>query len=132
MSNAFLALIRKRRPELAVPPAEQAATAIIKVEAEDCPAFFRHYLLPLPRNMRLEIDAKTIHGNRRYTGWLWQWDGKVVGFDPQSVADRILDRDLVPVLEKVCPVIIAADQLFLNSPDSSQYTDKTGQRWMRV
>ncbi len=109
----------------------QPLVALIRIEPEDQPAFSRHYKVPVSSQVMLEIDAKTSYGERRYQGWLHQWDGRLVGFDPRAIADRILDRELVPVLEKLCPPIIAEDQRFLRL-EANEFSDKSGARWIRA
>ncbi len=139
----FLSLIRKQHaPPLTVVPVivqepevqpEVALPAsVIKTDPEDCPAFIRHYYCPLTALVSLEIDARTSYdGTRRYSGWLRQFNGKLVLFDPQAIAERIIDRELLPLLETICPPIIMADRQFINS-EPGEFHDRNGVRWIRA
>ena len=67
---------------------------------------------------------------RGYTANITQPDGKWVLFDPKSPAEKILDRDLVPLVEPVCDRIVAADKAYISAPPA-EYTDVSGALWRK-
>jgi hypothetical protein len=127
----FLNLIQKTpKPITAlVPPELSYPAVVVKIDPEECPVFARHYRLQISPLISLEVNATTVYGKRSYLGWLHQLDGKLVMFDPVAIADCILDRDLVPLLERFCPPILAEDRDFINS-GPTEFRDTNGTRWI--
>jgi hypothetical protein len=63
---------------------------------------------------------------------LIQSDGKSVDFDCDDVADKIIDRDLVPKVEVACASVHAtAIAYWKGNNDPSEFTDKDGHVWRR-
>lgn len=99
-------------------------------EPEDEPKFERIYTVRLPRSCSMKIRMKTFFGRHAY-GELTQANGNCVWFEPERIADRILDRELVPVIERYVREIFAMDRAFMaNKP--KEFIDEKGQRWIRA
>jgi hypothetical protein len=64
-------------------------------------------------------------------GELDQTDGRYVFFEPEKPADKILDRDILPIVQKRCDEIMAMDKAFRAS-DPDQFEDKQGNVWKRL
>lgn len=97
----------------------------------DQPAFKRVYNVRINKNVTMTITARTGLLGRTYDGELDQggW-GKWVLFEPENPADKILDRDILPDVEKYCKIVIEDDKKFINSkPDT--FTDENGVVWKR-
>lgn len=55
-----------------------------------------------------------------------------VVFDCDNVADKIIDRDLVPKVQAACKILHAtATEYWVNNNDPSQFTDSDGRIWHR-
>jgi len=117
-----------------IPAYRTSVSAAIKAESlpEDEPKFKRRYTTEIAGGFRLEVEMKTYtHGSRYCSGYLWQSNGKMIGFDPHAVADKIIDRDLAPLVQQLSDQIIALDKDFCRS-GTGQYTDDTGVMWIRA
>jgi hypothetical protein len=117
-------------------PREEAATSApaIKVEseAEGRPRFKRKYHAALPEWRTITVTAYTgSYGDRYYSGELTQPGGRWVTFDPERVADKILDRELVPLVMALCREMLHMDDAYIAS-NPSEYDDEMGHRWRRV
>lgn len=98
---------------------------------EDVPKFRRTYTLQLKsRNLSMEITTRKWSTGIMYSGELDQPGGKWVLFDPESPADKILDREIIGEVEQRCKEIIAMDKEWRSSKPS-QFTDESGQVWER-
>jgi hypothetical protein len=64
-------------------------------------------------------------------GDLTQASGSRIDFDPKRVADRIIDRDLYPIVQAAVDDILANDAAFVAS-NPAEYTDSNGATWRRV
>lgn len=118
----------------AVNPVALAASAPISVTLarEDAPKFKRKYTAALPAGGKIEIEIRNgWRGNGTYrTGTLTQRDGKWILFDPYAVADKIIDRDLRPIVESLTSQILLADAQFRQTPPVS-FIDENGAAWRR-
>jgi hypothetical protein len=68
--------------------------------------------------------------SRMDTSELDQSDGKWVLFDLHAPADKILDRDLIPIVERYCADILKMDDAYMGA--AVEFTDKQGHVWRRV
>lgn len=67
---------------------------------------------------------------RRFSGELTQPNGRWVHFDPERIADKIIDPLLVPLVEKAVRAVFALDKAFMDSrPD--RFTDEKDRVWVR-
>lgn len=97
----------------------------------DRPAFKREYRAQLSNGRSLLVTIKTSYGGDRYkSGELDQPGDKWVMFDPDAVADKIIDPILVPVVQKYCDQINAIDKQFRDS-NPQEFVDEGGTHWRR-
>jgi hypothetical protein len=67
-----------------------------------------------------------------FSDQLIQRDGRQIGFDCNNVADKIIDRDLVPKVEAACKMVhAAATAYWKGNNDPSEFTDSAGKVWKR-
>lgn len=71
-------------------------------------------------------------GGVEFSDELKQPDGKLVLFDCDAVTDKILDRDLVPEVEKDCAIVHAQALKFWKETPPNQFTDRRGVTWRKV
>lgn len=101
----------------------------IELRREDAPAFRRTYTKRLDSRAVIEVEYRTGYGRRSY-GELTQPGGAHIYFDPDNVADKIIDPTLVPLVEATCEDIAKLDAAFIDSKPS-QFTDENGTIWKR-
>jgi hypothetical protein len=53
-----------------------------------------------------------------------------VFFDPEKPADKILDRDILPTVERLCTQVIAADHQWYDA-NPNEFIDVRGVKWVR-
>ncbi len=97
---------------------------------EDVPQFKRNYVAAVTDDVTITITMKTYSYGRQSAGELRQSDNKYVWFDPERVADRILDHTLVPLIEDRIKAIFTLDREFIKS-NPCQFTDEKGTKWCR-
>lgn len=98
---------------------------------EDVPEFKRRYVSQITEEVTARLEAKTYSFGRHYFAELKQRNGSWVYFDPKNVADKILDRDLVPIVEEWCGAILEADDEFVRSKPI-EFVDERGNTWQRL
>jgi hypothetical protein len=98
---------------------------------EDQPDFRRIYNAIIGNGIHIELEAYSFLGSRSWRGELRQKDGRCVWFEPQRVADKILDPILVPMIEEVCAEIFDLDKAYIKYKPNS-FTDKSGTVWVRA
>lgn len=96
----------------------------------DVPHFERVYTAKLDNRASLQIKARTAYGNRYLRGELDQPDGRWVLFDPDAIADKILDPLLVPIVQSYVDSIKQADKAYIDSKPA-MYIDEDGTVWRR-
>lgn len=96
----------------------------------DMPQFKRNYVAKVTDDVTITITMKTYSYGRQCAGELRQSDDKYVWFDPERVADRILDHALVPLVEARIKTIFALDAEFMSS-NPCQFTDEKGTKWCK-
>jgi hypothetical protein len=97
---------------------------------EDAPAFKRIYKGHLDARCSITVTMKTSYGSRYKSGELTQPNGRWVLFDPDEVADKILDPVLVPLVQSFCDAAEVQDKAFIQS-DPREFSDEHGARWVR-
>jgi hypothetical protein len=90
--------------------AEAEAFVASKSFPEEQPRFKREYSAKIIRGIQVKITADRGYGAVRYNGELTQRDGKWVLFDPDRIADKIIDPVLLPEVTKVVDQMVAADK----------------------
>lgn len=96
----------------------------------DRPEFKRTYTAKLDNRCSIKLEIRTGYGDRYKSGELTQPDGRYVLFDPERVADKIIDPTLVPLVEDACREILTLDREYVASnPD--RFTDEGGHIWVR-
>jgi hypothetical protein len=72
-----------------------------------------------------------LSGHRFTSGELTQSNGRWVLFEPERPADKILDREILPIVQRFCDEILALDAAYVKS-DPGEFVDVRGVRWRRV
>ena len=103
----------------------------VKDIREEKPRFKREYETKLDQRAECLVTAQTFCGHRSFSGQLTQPNGRWVLFDPDRIADKILDSALVPLTEMFCQEVRKLDHLFIKSNPAS-FTDESGARWERI
>ena len=104
----------------------------VALKREDRPKFERVYEAQLTREVSIKVKLYTSYGGSRYDmSDLRQRDGRWVLFDAKRPADKILDRELLPHVERACEQILMLDRDFLRS-DPSEFVDELGHTWRRA
>jgi hypothetical protein len=115
------------------PPTTLAdANVTFEVKREDVPSFKVVYECgTVGRGVDLKISARTTsYRDRVYGGELSQGWGKYVWFDAANPADKILDREILPEVQRLCALVIERDSAWIaNGPKS--FTDEGGTVWTR-
>lgn len=117
-------------PRIPGPPPTQIAVKDVKA---DVPEFKREYTARLDHRAVIKIEARSwsYGSGRRYAGDLTQPNGNTIWFDPERIADKIIDPVLVPLVKKAWAEILEMDRSFTASrPD--RFTDEKGQVWVRA
>lgn len=115
--------------------ASTVGTAPISVRdvRADIPEFQRVYTVHINKDVVMKITIR----NLRYflgvlrDGELDQTGGRWVMFEPERPADKILDREILPLVEKYCQQIIQIDNKWRESKPN-EFTDERGVVWRRV
>jgi hypothetical protein len=98
--------------------------------ANDVPEFKRVYTIRLDNRATMKITMKTFLNRIMTSGELTQPNGRWVLFEPERVADKILDPTLVPIIERYVAEIFAIDKPYRASV--SEFTDDNGTTWRKV
>jgi hypothetical protein len=92
-----------RHPFATAQPEETRAITVKDIRA-DAPKFARSYTVKLDDRATLRVTIKSFLG-RYSSGELTQPNGRWVFFDPDRIADKILDPVLLPLVERYCKII---------------------------
>lgn len=115
-----------------ITPASASPRIIVKSEREDAPEWKRKYKATFAGGYRIEITMRSMFSwHRSSSAFIYQPNGKMMIFDAENVADKIIDRALVPVVEAVVSEMLAIDDDFMAS-ERNQFTDVKGQTWQRI
>jgi hypothetical protein len=109
------------------PPAESSVT--VSQKREDRPRFERVYKSRVDERCMVTVRCYTFLG-RNSTGELTQPNGRWVYFDPDAIAEKIIDPILVPKVQAIVDHIKAMDRDFVQS-DPAEFIDKSGRVWKR-
>lgn len=111
----------------------QIGNVSISLKPEDRPEFARTYNTTIGNGFRLEITLKTYTFGSTRSDWsqLHQRNGKYIMFDAHAVADKIIDRELYPLVQAAVDEILRIDREFIDSKPS-EFIDDTGAKWKRV
>ena len=99
------------------------------------PQFRREYRAKINDRASIIVWARSswskYRGHERYKyGQLVQPDGKYILFDPNAIAEKILDPILVPKIQLSVELIFAIDREFISgNPDS--FIDESGTVWLK-
>lgn len=101
------------------------------LERDEAPRFARSYKTSLTSYVTCEIIAKYgYYGRgREFGGMLRESGGEWVIFDPQNIARKIIDRNLVPLVSEFVRIVQALDAEFVRT-QADHFTDKRGQTWI--
>ncbi len=105
----------------------------IKDVPEDRPQFKKEYTGVLSNNAKIKLTARSgyVRRDRSWSGELTQPNGRWVLFDPERIADKILDPQLVPLITDFTSAAMALDTAFVKSkPDT--FTDEDKNIWKRI
>jgi hypothetical protein len=95
---------------------------------EDKPQWGRRYVIRLDDRATLTISTYSFLGGRQVDGELRQPNGKSVSFRPEEIADKIIDRTLVPLVQTACDEILALDRAYMKS-NRREFVDEDGTLW---
>lgn len=99
---------------------------------EDVPKFKREYSAALSDGRSIKITIYNLmRGHRSNSGELTQRDGKWILFDPERIAEKILDPNLVPQIERLVAEIFRLDRDFMHNRPG-EYMDENGETWQRL
>lgn len=127
-------LVRKEPPPVVPLVVPRASAITVKDIREENPEFRREYSATLSERASIKVtmrNAWAVVGTRRdASGELTQPNGRWVLFDPERVADRIIDRDLVTLVERCVAQIYELDRQFM-ATERLRFVDKSGAVWER-
>lgn len=112
------------------PPPTESGIHIQNV-AGDAPEFERIYTARLDNRASIKVGMKIFLNSMFKSGELTQSNGRWVLFDPDAIADKILDPALVPLVEKYVDEIYALDREYRKN-EPTEYVDKSGRKWRQV
>jgi hypothetical protein len=103
----------------------------VKNIPNDAPSFKREYKKALTNGRTITIKMRRgVFGGRYSNAQIRQENGSWVTFDVERIADKILDRQLVPLVQDAVKEILRMDADFIKS-NPSEFVDETGQRWLK-
>lgn len=104
----------------------------IVLKPEEIPEFERVYTITVGDGFKIEVGLITYSFSERCDhATVTQKDGRSISFDAHKVADKIIDRDLYPLVQGAVDRILALDKGFIDSKPS-EFIDEKGTRWRRV
>lgn len=119
------------QPIASILPGDKVGEIVIRGIREDRPKFARTYTASVGDGFKVIVTMKTYTFGRSDWSELRQSDNRYIVFDAKRVADKIIDRELYPLVQAAVNKILEMDKQFLAThPD--EYTDDTGAQWRRV
>lgn len=118
---------------LAVASSRDLARPIkVDLRPEDVPQFRRTYTARLDSRAEAEIVMSTSsYFGRRGSGTLRQPNYRYIFFDPDAIADKIIDPALVPLVQSFAETVFAMDREFMREA-ALEFRDEKGQLWRRA
>lgn len=96
------------------------------------PQFERVYETTVGDGFRIRVVMKTFIGDRGdYGSTVTQKNGRYIFFQANEVADKIIDRELYPLVQAAVDEILAIDRAYM-ATHPSEFTDEAGVTWKRV
>lgn len=97
------------------------------------PQFRRSYHAPpMANGVRIKLTAETLFGGDRiWMGEADQPDDRWVLFDPDHVADKIVDPEVVALVQSFIGAAHASDAEYMRLPPTS-FIDENGVKWARA
>lgn len=112
-----------------VPSGLPVGTSVDLDKHESPPEFKREYSVALSHGRTLKVTAETsMFGERDYEGEIDQPGGAWILFEPNEIADKVLDPALVPTVTEYVAQIIAADKIAIKN--DVEFTDRDGRTWI--
>lgn len=103
---------------------------VVKDIPQDPPAFEREYSEQITPDVAVIVKMKTYaFGRSDLYAELKQADGKYVFFSIHRVAEKIIQPELVPLVERSVQKILAMDRAYMETP-TREFTDTNGTRWV--
>lgn len=99
--------------------------------AQDRPEFRRIYKVTVGDGFMVEIELWSWIFGRTDSSTVTQKNGKYISFDANAVADKIIDRELYPLVQDAVNRILAIDKAYI-ATKPSEFTDDQGKVWRRV
>lgn len=114
-------------------PVPDGSVINIKDIPEDVPQFKREYTAQIHGRATIEvkITIKTYNYGSSKMGELTQPNGGWVFFDPDRVAEKILDPILVPQVQAVVDQVYELDKQYRH-PGPNSFKDERGTTWVRA
>lgn len=107
------------------------ATISVKDVREDAPKFKRAYSATVTRGIKVTVTIYNSYGATYSGGELTQPNGRWILFDPDRIADKIIDPALLPEVESTVRDIKALDRSWRQSQPTS-FIDERGTKWIRA
>jgi len=95
------------------------------------PQFRRSYEIVLDGGFTVSVEIGYWSLGRRDSAELRQRNGKWILFDIDAIADKIIDRDLYPLVQVAVNEIMEIDKAFRRS-NPNTFTDEQGVVWRRA
>lgn len=112
------------------PPSPVFNISLSNAEREDPPKFVRKYRATIIRGITINVTCRTtMFGDRDISGELSQSISKWIFFNPNDIAEKILDPQLVPIVTDFVKVVSAMDREFVKTGCES-FVDIKGRKWI--
>lgn len=113
------------------PPAPAAHPISATLTPENRPEFRRTYVQRLDARCVITVSIREWTYGLSTSAELTQPNGNTVWFDPDRIADKILDPTLVPLVAKAVQQIYGLDREFRAS-NPAEFKDDRGVMWRRA
>jgi hypothetical protein len=138
----FLHGMRRPASPVEAPTVSQPKPLIVSLEPTitmtadkaDPPELRRKYRATVGDGFVIEVqrESSRFSGRRDRYSTLTQPDRRYVLFDSEKVADKIIDRELYPLVQPVVDRMLELDAAYMASPAAKEFTDTNGVRWRQV
>jgi len=110
---------------------QQSGDVTITNVRGDVPEFKRRYEVRINSHVTMKIEIHSTAYGTYDMSELDQTGGGWVLFDLNKPADKILDRAVLPIVQKYCLEIKQEDKLYRDSRPN-EFTDQNGDVWRRA